>query len=73
MGDAAPPAIAVGNGNPQPSSGGSSTTLTEGVKARGGFNPQLAASSIVHEVMTQKLMSRNHKQAQRQVDNQQEP
>lgn len=44
MGDAAPPAIVAGNANGQPSSGGSSTTLTEGVKVRGGFNPQLAVS-----------------------------
>jgi len=73
MGDAAPPAIAVGHGNPQPNSGGSSTTLTEGVKARGGFNPQLAVSLIVHGIMARRLMSRNHKQAHLQVDNQQEP
>ena len=48
MGDSAPPAILGGNGNtnPQPSSGGSSTTLTEGVKPRGGFNPQLAVSFL---------------------------
>jgi hypothetical protein len=45
MGDSAPPAILAGNANPQPSSGGSNTTLTEGVKPRGGFNPQLAVSS----------------------------
>jgi hypothetical protein len=45
MGDSAPPPIVAGNEKPQPSSGGSCTTLTEGVKPRGGFNPQLAVSS----------------------------
>lgn len=47
MGDAAPPAIVAGNANAQPSSGGSSTTLTEGMnKGRSGFNPQLAVSFV---------------------------
>jgi hypothetical protein len=49
MGDSAPPAIVAGNANPQPSSGGSSATLTEGVKPRGGFNPQLAVSFLLLE------------------------
>lgn len=49
MGDSAPPASVAGNANPQPSSGGSSTTLTESVRPRGGFNPQLAVRSFLRK------------------------
>jgi len=73
MGDSAPPPIVAGNANPQPSSGGSSTTLTEGVKPRGGFNPQLAVSWIPLDGLTFELISRNPQQFQIPTHNQQEP
>jgi hypothetical protein len=73
MGDSAPPAIVAGNANPQPSSGGSSTTLIEGVKPRGGFNPQLAVSYLLPHEFRAELIIRNHQQCQIQTRNQQEP
>jgi hypothetical protein len=73
MGDSAPPPIVAGNANPQPSSGGSSTTLTEGVKPRGGFNPQLAVSWISLDGLRFELISRNPQQFRIPTHNQLEP